>query len=107
MDVKNAFFNGDLHETVYLHQPPSFRDSTHPGYVCKLRKTLYGLKHAPSAWYCQFASFACKIAFSHINSSHYLSIYHHGNDTGYIVLLYVDDIVLTASSEVLRASIMS
>ncbi|GKD52105.1 ribonuclease H-like domain-containing protein [Tanacetum coccineum] len=36
IDVKNAFLHSDLSKTVYMHQPPGFRDSVHPDYVCLL-----------------------------------------------------------------------
>ncbi|CAJ2641560.1 unnamed protein product [Trifolium pratense] len=106
LDVKNAFLHGNINETVYMHQPPGFRDPQHPDYVCLLKKSLYGLKQAPRAWYQRFAEFVATLGFSHSVCDHSLFIYHYGNDTAYI-LLYVDDIILTASSDTLRQSIMS
>jgi len=44
MDVKGAYLNGQLKETVYMHQPKGYEDTT--GQVCKLVKTLYGLKQS-------------------------------------------------------------
>ena len=44
LDFKNVFLLGHLNETVYMHQPLGFRDSTYPDHVCLLRKSLYGLK---------------------------------------------------------------
>ncbi|GJT76205.1 ribonuclease H-like domain-containing protein [Tanacetum coccineum] len=75
--VKNVFLHGALFETVYMHQPPGFRDSVHPGYVCLLQ--------------------------SRCDSS--LFIYKQGTNTAYL-LLYVDDMVLTASSDSLLQQII-
>jgi hypothetical protein len=48
MDIKGAYLNGILQETVYMKQPEGFKDST--GRVCKLIKTLYGLKQSGREW---------------------------------------------------------
>ena len=106
MVVKNAFLHGHLNETVYMHQPMGFRDKNHPNHVCLLKKSLYGLKQVPRAWYQRFADFVATIGFSHSKSDHSLFIYKNGSDTAYI-LLYVDDIILTASSDRLRKYFMT
>ena len=97
LDVKNAFLHGHLSETVYMHQPPGFVDLAHPDYVCHLQRSLYGLKQAPRAWFQRFAGFVTSIGFQHSKTDASLFVFHRGSDTAYL-LLYVDDIILTASS---------
>ncbi|GJX15130.1 ribonuclease H-like domain-containing protein [Tanacetum coccineum] len=65
--------------------------------VLSLAKSLYGLKQAPRAWFQCFASYALRVGFQHSKTDSSLFIYHRGVDTAYL-LLYVDDIILTASS---------
>ena len=98
LDVKNAFLHGTLSEVVYCSQPTGFADPALPGHVCKLNRSLYGLKQAPRAWYSRFASFLLSLGFTEAKSDTSLFIYRRGTATVYL-LLYVDDIVLTASSE--------
>jgi hypothetical protein len=57
----------------------------------------YGLKQAPRAWYSRFTSYLASIGFIEAKLDTSLFIYRHGDDT-VSLLLYVDDIVLTAST---------
>jgi hypothetical protein len=106
LDVTNAFLHGTLTETIYCTQPVGFVDHAQPDLVCKLNKSLYGLNQAPRAWYSRFATFLCSRGFVEAKSDTSLFILRHGSDTVYI-LLYVDDIVLTASSRELLRRIIS
>ena len=51
MDVKSAYLNGDLVEEIYMEQPEGFVDPTGKEKVCRLHKSLYGLKQAGRSWY--------------------------------------------------------
>ncbi|GJW50254.1 retrovirus-related pol polyprotein from transposon TNT 1-94 [Tanacetum coccineum] len=57
MDVKTDFLHGTFKEDVYVCQPEGFIDADHPSHVYKLKKALYGLKHAPRAWYDELSMF--------------------------------------------------
>ncbi|GJX74961.1 ribonuclease H-like domain-containing protein [Tanacetum coccineum] len=106
LDVKSAFLHGHLSETFYMHQPLGFTDHAHPDYVCLLQKSLYGLKQAPRAWFQRFASYAIRVGFKHSRTDSSIFIYHQGSETAYL-LLYVDDIILIASSSTLLQHLIS
>ena len=54
MDVKTAFLNGNLTEDVYIMQHEGFVDQTNAGKICKLQKSIYGLKQASRGWNIHF-----------------------------------------------------
>ncbi|BBN67851.1 hypothetical protein Prudu_208S000100 [Prunus dulcis] len=89
LDVKNAFLHGDLEEEVFMRQPQGFEDSKYPTHVYLLRKSLYGLKQAPRAWNAKFTGHLPAIGFT----------VSHSDPNSVILLLYVDDIILTGSKD--------
>nr|CAB3451012.1 unnamed protein product [Digitaria exilis] len=105
LDVKNAFLHGTLTETVYCSQPTGFVDTSRPDLVCRLNKSLYGLKQAPRAWYSRFATFLTSLGFTERKSDTSLFVLRRGTEAANL-LLYVDDIILTASSQPLLQSII-
>ncbi|KAA0048527.1 transportin-3 isoform X1 [Cucumis melo var. makuwa] len=98
LDVKNAFLNGDLVEEVYMSPPPGF-EAQFGQQVYKLQKSLYGLKQSPRAWFDRFTTFVKSQGYSQGHSDHTLST--KASKTGKIAILivYVDDIVLTGDDQ--------
>lgn len=70
------------------------------------QKTIYGLSQSPRVWHQRFTDYVITLSFSHSICDLALFIYRRGKDMAYI-LVYVDDIILAASSNVLRQSIIS
>jgi hypothetical protein len=97
MDVKSAFLNGVLEEVVYVRQPPGFESEKYPHQVYKLRKVLYGLKHAPRAWYGRLRGFLFERGFEMGKVDQTLFLLRQGKYI-LIVQVYVDDIVFGGSS---------
>jgi hypothetical protein len=96
LDVKNAFLHGNLLETIYMDPPPGFRaEGEYAGKVCRLRKSLYGLKQSPRAWFSRFSEVILSMEFVRCHSDHTCFIRRHSDGRCIILLVYVDDIILT------------
>jgi hypothetical protein len=63
MDMKNSFFHGDLFEEIYMEQPQGFMQDS--SLVCRLKKSLYGLKQALRACYAKMDSYMLSQNFVH------------------------------------------
>lgn len=103
LDVKNAFLHGYILEDLYMEQPPGMSDPQHPTHVCKLQRALYGLKQAPRAWFDRLSKFLISYGFfcSLVDPSLFICHSSHGL---LVLLLYVDDMLLTGSSSDLVTS---
>ncbi|GJS75778.1 putative RNA-directed DNA polymerase [Tanacetum coccineum] len=97
MDIKTAFLNGDLHEDVYMAQPQGFKSKGQEHLVCKLKKSIYGLKQASRQWYLKFDEVMKKYNFikNQVDQCVYLKM---SGSNFIILLLYVDDIILASNN---------
>eukprot|EP00253_Pinus_taeda_P023315 PITA_23315 len=95
MDVKSAFLHGDLHEGIYMEQPIGFIQ-TNSSLVCRLKKSLYGLKQDPQTWYAKMDSFLLESGFSRSHSDNIVYTKKVGKSL-IILVIYVDDLILAGS----------
>ena len=92
MDVKSALLNGFINEEVHVEQPPGFQSFNFPNHVFKLKKSFYGLKQTPRAWYERLSKFILKKGFKVRKINTTLFIKTKENDM-LLVQIYVDDII--------------
>ena len=98
MDVKTAFLNGDLEEEVYMDQPEGFISTGKENLVCKLKKSIYGLKQASRQWYIKFNNTITSYGF--VENTVDRCIYMKVSGSKFIILvLYVDDILLATNDK--------
>jgi hypothetical protein len=98
MNVKSVFLNGDLKEEVYVHQPPGFAIPDNEGKMMRLRRALYGLRHAPRAWNAKLDSTLRRMGFE--QSPHEAVVYRRGNGGNVLLVgVYVDDLVITGTKD--------
>jgi len=100
MDVKSAFLNGFIEEEVYIEQSLGLIDPTHPDFIFKLEKVLYGLKQDPRAWYERLSSFLVSNGFvkGKIDTTLFTKLVDRDI---LIVQIYVNDIIFESTNEML------
>jgi hypothetical protein len=96
MDVKSSFLNGNLEEEVYIEQPEGFLLSENKDHVCRLKKSLYGIKQAPRAWYSRLDKYLQQQGFKRgiVDNNIYIKTV---GENQLIVVVYVDDIIFGGS----------
>jgi hypothetical protein len=95
LDVNNTFLHGDLQEDVYMQPPPGITNDSNK--VCKLIKSLYGLKQASRQWYAKLTSLLLAHGYQQAHSDHSLFTKHDQSHFT-LLLVYVDDVILAGNS---------
>jgi len=98
MDVKITFLHGDLEEEIYVKQPKGFVVKGKKELVCKLKKSMYGLKQSPRMWYQKFDTFIRGLGFTRSKEDHCVYFKLIGGHVIYLVL-YVDDMLLVGNDK--------
>ena len=97
MDVTTAFLNGELEEDVYMCQPEGFVAPGREKLVCKLKRSIYGLKQSPRCWNSILDSHLKGMGFVQTSSDPCLYVNTEGEF--FVIAVYVDDIVLAGRDE--------
>ena len=96
MDVFNAFLQGDLHEEVFMVLPQGFGSKGEISKVCRLKKSLYGLKQASRQWNIKLTTALVESGFQ--QSKHDYSLFTKKVDQKIVmILVYVDDLIITGN----------
>lgn len=95
MDVSNAIIHGDFEEEIYMKLPQGFKCSD-PTKVCRLKKSLYGLRQTPQCWYSKITTTLLNFGFSHEYADQSLFSKVCG-DVCIHIMVYVDDFVIAGN----------
>ena len=96
LDVKTIFLHGDLEKEIYMEQPEGFTIKSKEHLVCRLKKSLYGLKQTLRQWYKKFDSFMVKHGYDRTAFDHCVFVKKFSYGEFIILLLYVDDMLIVS-----------
>ncbi|GKA25382.1 retrovirus-related pol polyprotein from transposon TNT 1-94 [Tanacetum coccineum] len=99
LDVKTAFLHGNLEEEIYMLQPEGFKQKGKENLVCRLNKSLYGLKQALRCWYKRFDSFIRSLEYNRLHADPCAYFKRFGDNDFIILLLYVDDMLVAGPNK--------
>jgi hypothetical protein len=97
MDVKTMFLHGDLEEEIYMKQPEGFVVNGKQELVCKLKRSLYGIKKSPRMWYQKFETYILSLGFVRSNADHYIYSKEEGGSFIYVAF-YFDDMLFIGNN---------
>jgi transposase InsO family protein len=98
MDVKTAFLNDELEKEIYMEQPQGFVHQGGEHLMCKLHKSLYGLKQSPRAWNQKLDVFLKSIEFMKSEADPSVYVAQVG-DVKFFIVVYVDDLILMCNDQ--------
>ena len=99
MDVKTAFLHGDLDEDIYMEQPEGYEVLGKEHLVCKLKKSLYGLKQSPRLWYQKFDAFMKTQGYTRSYEDACLYTKNCSDGSFITLILYVDDMLIVGKNK--------
>jgi hypothetical protein len=94
LDVHSAFLQAELKETIYMRQPHGYTQGP-AGVVCKLLKSIYGIKQAPHEWNAEINNFIVSLGFTRCIMDNCLYVRQSQNNHPIILGLFVDDILIS------------
>ena len=100
MDVQTAFLNGELKEKVFIKQPEGFVSKNNPDAICKLKKSIYGLKQSSRCWNSALHDHLIESGYTQSVSDPCI---YTASDGKQVIAIYVDDIILAAETDELLA----